>query len=55
VVNYEKETIKWMTGKGKYKASFVEFVDVCRLDFYHTMKEGEQMNMLPKVKKGEVV
>jgi hypothetical protein len=24
-VNYEKETIKWMTRKGKYKASFGEF------------------------------
>jgi len=49
-VNYEKETIKWMTGKGKYKASFEEFTDVCGLD-YHTMKEGEQMNTLPKAKK----
>jgi hypothetical protein len=49
-VNYEKETIKWMTGKGKYKASFGEFTDVCGLD-YHTMKEEEQMNKLPKVKK----
>jgi hypothetical protein len=39
-VNYEKETIKWMTGKGKYKASFGEFTDVCGLD-YHTMKEEE--------------
>jgi hypothetical protein len=33
-----------------YKASFGEFTDVCGLD-YHTMKEGEQMDMLPKVKK----
>ena len=39
-----------MTGKGKYKASFGEFIDVCRL-VYHTMKEGEQMDMLPKAKK----
>ena len=38
-VNYEKETIKWMTGRGKYKTSFEEFADVCQLD-YHTMKEG---------------
>ena len=49
-MNYEKETIKWITRKGKYKASFSEFVDVCGLD-YHAMKEGEQMDMLPKVKK----
>ena len=49
-VNYKKETIKWMTRKGKYKASFGEFADVCQLD-YHTMKEGEQMNKLPKAKK----
>ena len=49
-VNYEKETIKPMTRKGKYKASFGEFTDVCGLDYY-TMKEGEQMDMLPKAKK----
>jgi len=49
-VNYEKETIKWMTRKGKYKASFGEFVDVCGLD-YHIMKEGEHMDMLPKARK----
>jgi len=52
-VNYEKETIKWMTGRGKYKTSFEEFADVCQLD-YHTMKEGTQMDKLPKVKKSEV-
>ena len=51
-MNYEKETIKWMTGKVKYKASFGEFVDVCQLD-YHTMKEGMQMDKLPKVKRNE--
>jgi len=39
-VNHEKETIKWMSGKGKYKASFGEFADVCGLD-YQIMKEGE--------------
>ena len=39
-----------MTGKVKYKASFGEFADVCQLD-YHTMKQGEQMNKLPKAKK----
>ena len=49
-MNYEKETIKWITGKGKYKASFGEFVNVCGLD-YHAMKEGEQMDMVPKAKK----
>ena len=49
-VNYEKETIKRMTRKGKYKASFEEFIDVCGLDYY-TMKEGEQMDTLPKAKK----
>ena len=49
-MNHEKETIKWMTRKGKYKASFGEFVDVCGLD-YHIMKEGEQMDMLPKARK----
>jgi len=52
-VNYKKETIKWMTGRGKCKASFGEFVDVCQLD-YHTMKEGMQMDKLPKVTKNEV-
>ena len=49
-VNYEKETIKWMTRRGKYKTSFGEFADVCQLD-YHTMKEGTQMDKLPKLKK----
>jgi len=39
-VNHEKETIKWMTRKGKYKASFGEFTDVGGLDYY-TVKEGE--------------
>ena len=33
-------------------ASFGEFADVCQLD-YHTMKEGMQMDKLPKVKKNE--
>ena len=51
-VNYEKETIKWMTGRGKCTASFGEFVDVCQLD-YHTMKEGLYVDKLPKVKKSE--
>jgi hypothetical protein len=51
-VNYEKETIKWMIGRGKYKASFGEFVDVCQLD-YHTMKKGMQMDKLRKLKKSD--
>ena len=42
-----------MTRRGKYKASFGEFADVCQLD-YHTMKEGTQMDKLPKLKKSEV-
>jgi len=49
-VNNEKEIIKWMTGKHKFKASFGEFADVCRLD-YLTKKKGEQMDSLPKAKK----
>ena len=52
-VNYEKEIIKWMTRRGKYRAFFGEFADVCQLD-YHSMKEGTQMDQLPKVKKDEV-
>ena len=52
-MNYEKDTIKWMTVRGKYKASFGEFADVYQLD-YHTMKEGMQMDKLPKVTKNEV-
>jgi hypothetical protein len=44
----EKETIKWMTRKGKYKASFRDFAVACCLN-YNVMKNGEQMNALPKV------
>ena len=47
-----KETIKWMTRRGRYKASFKEFVVVCDLD-YNFMKSGKQMNALPKVTEGE--
>ena len=43
-----KEMIKWMTRKGKYKASFKEFAVACCLD-YNFMKNGEQMNALRKV------
>ena len=51
-VNHEKETIKWMTWRGKYKASYGEFVDACQLD-HHTTKEGTQMDKLLKLKKRE--
>lgn len=51
-VNMEKESIKWMTGKGKFKASFREFAAACGLD-YDSMKEGAQMKSLPKIKEGE--
>ena len=45
-----KEMIKWMTRKGKYKASFKEFAAVCCLN-YNFMNAGEQMNALPHVEK----
>ena len=47
-----KETIKWIIRRGKYKASFNDFVVACCLD-YNFMKNGEQMNALPKVKEEE--
>jgi hypothetical protein len=53
-VNHEKETIKWMTGRGKYRASFAQFADVVYLD-YDACKQGELMGSLPKAnKKSEV-
>ena len=53
-VNYEKETIKWMTGKGKYRALFAQFAYVVQLD-YDSCKQGELTDSLPKAnKKSEV-
>jgi hypothetical protein len=37
-----KESIKWMTRRGKSKASFKEFAEACGLD-YVLMKGGVQM------------
>lgn len=48
----DKETIKWMTGREKYKTTFREFAVACHLD-YDFMKEGVQMNELPKVEEDE--
>ena len=47
-----KEMIKWMIGKGKYKASFKEFAVVCYLN-YNFMKAEEKMSVLPNVEKEE--
>jgi hypothetical protein len=51
-VNMVNETIKWMTGKGKFKATFREFPCACGLD-YDLTKGGAQMKELPEVKEDE--
>ena len=48
----DKETIKWMTGREKYKATFREFAVACHLD-YDFMKEGVQMNELPSIEENQ--
>jgi hypothetical protein len=47
-----KESIKWMTRRGKFKASCKEFAEVCGLD-YVLMKGGVQMKSLPELEEDE--
>lgn len=48
-----KETIKWLTGKGKFKASFRDLAVACHLN-YDELKEGEQLNALLELERDDV-